>query len=179
MASDFQRRKVTGVFTAMDADSDGFLDEQDFRALTDRWVAIRGDGDHERLSMLMMGWWATLLAASDLDRDNKVTLDEILLVVDQLGTMTEAVAGTADAMFEAIDENADGLISAEEYRRMIEAWNGRETDTDLTFPILDTDGDGQLSRTEFAELWTEFWAGNDPEAAGALVFGPLVVTLDR
>ena len=109
MASDFQRRKVAGVFNAMDADQDGFLDEADFEALTARWIGIRtwapGSERPAQLTAIMMGWWAALLAASDLDRDNKVTLDEVLLVMDQLGTMSDAVAGTASAMFEAIDES--------------------------------------------------------------------------
>jgi len=64
MSSDFQRRKVVGVFAAMDVDGDGFLTEQDFRALTDRWTGIRswasGTAGHEQLSAVMMGWWQTL-----------------------------------------------------------------------------------------------------------------------
>ncbi|MGH3375924.1 MAG: EF-hand domain-containing protein [Actinoallomurus sp.] len=171
MASEFQRRKIAGVFDAMDADGDGFLEKGDFAALTARWTSIRGPGDHTRLAQIMMGWWATLLAASDLDRDEMVTLDEVLLVVDRLGAMPEVVLGTAEAMFEAIDEDGDGRISAEEYHRLIEAWSGLPTDTDEVFPLLDRDGDGYLSRTEFGRLWKEFWGGDDPDAPGSWVFG--------
>jgi hypothetical protein len=103
-----------------------------------------GSADHARLTSIMMGWWVTLLAASDLDRDNKVTLDEVLLTVDQLGGMSDAVTGTAEAMFEAIDE---------------------------IFPLLDLDGDGYLSGDEFTQLWTQFWVGDDPDAPGTWVFG--------
>jgi hypothetical protein len=46
----------------------------------------------------MMGWWDALLAASDRNRDDKVTLDEVLLVVDRLPAMLEAVTATADTM---------------------------------------------------------------------------------
>jgi Ca2+-binding EF-hand superfamily protein len=177
MASDLQRRKTARVFSAMDVDGDGFLEEADFRALTDRWLAIRGDAaDSERgarLSAVMMGWWAALLAASDQNRDDKATLDEVLLVVDQLGGMLDAVTATAHEMFDAIDENADGMISSAEYRQLIETWNGLPTDTDEIFPQLDLDGDGQLSRKEFTELWIEFWTGDDPKSPGSLVFGPL------
>jgi Ca2+-binding EF-hand superfamily protein len=173
MASDLQRRKITVVFAAMDADNDGFLEERDFEALTDRWISLRGPGDHQRLSEIMMGWWTTLLAASDLNRDNKVTLEEVLAVVDRLPEMPSAVTTTAEAMFDAVDENGDDLISPAEYRRMMEAWRGRDTDTDTIFPLLDSDGDGQLSRSEFSELWFEFWAGDNEEAPGTLVFGPL------
>lgn len=177
MASDFQRDKVSGVFDAMDANADGFLEEADFRALTDRWIGLRGcapgSEEHNRLTEIMMGWWAVLLAASDTNRDNKVTLAEVLAVVDQLGTMTDAVNATAHAMFEAIDADADGRISAAEYRQLIETWNGRETDTDEIFPLLDLDGDGYVTESEFTALWREFWAGDDRSSPGALVFGKL------
>lgn len=163
------------MFAAMDADGDGFLREPDFAALAARWTEIRGvapgSADHTRLTSIMLGWWSTLRAASDLDRDDKVTLDEVLSVVDHLGGMPDAVTGTAEAMFEAIDENGDGRISPAEYRRLIEAWNGCETDTDEIFPLLDLDGDGHLSRDEFTRLWTQFWVDDDPDAPGTWVFG--------
>lgn len=175
MASDFQRRKISGIFGAMDADDDGYLTESDFRALTARWLDLRGtDGstpEGEKLAAIMMGWWATLRDASDRDRDGKVSLDEVLSVVDELPKMPGAVTGTADAMFEAVDENGDGAISAAEYRRMIEAWSGTGVPTAEVFALLDTDGDGRLSHDEFTGHWYEFWAGDDPAAPGSAVFG--------
>ncbi len=175
MPSELQRRKVAQVFPAMDADGDGLLEQSDFEALTARWTANRGlapDSEARvRLTAIMMGWWDTLLAVSDLDRDDKVTIDEVLLVVDQLGDQLDAVTATASTMFDAIDENGDGAISAAEYRQLIETWSGKPTDTDEVFPLLDRDHDGSLSRDEFVELWTEFWSGDDPEAPGTWVFG--------
>ncbi|MFS8095744.1 EF-hand domain-containing protein [Lentzea alba] len=167
MASDLQRRKVTVVFRAMDANGDGYLDESDFRALTARWVALRG-GDEELLSQVMMGWWATLQAIAGND---KVTVDNVLSIVDALPKTPEAVTSTADAMFAAVDENRDDYISGDEYATMIAAWLGY--DGVLDFAALDFDGDGKLSREEFADLWFEFWAGDNAEAAGTYVFGPV------
>jgi Ca2+-binding EF-hand superfamily protein len=168
MASDFQRNKIAGVFGAMDSDCDGYLTEDDFRALAARWAALRGEGDHTRLVQIMMGWWATLRDAAG---GSQASIDDVLAVVDQLGDMPEAVTTTADAMFEAVDENGDGWISKGEYRQLVEAWNGSETDTDEIFALLDLNHDGHLSRAEFTTHWTEFWAGDDPNAPGSWVFG--------
>jgi Ca2+-binding EF-hand superfamily protein len=175
MASELQRRKTALVFAAMDVDSDGFLTRDDFAALAARWTVNRGlapdSAEADRLSAIMLGWWETLLAASDADRDEKVTLDEVLLVVEQLWADTEPVAATATALFEAVDADGDRRISAAEYRELIETWNGVPTDTDAVFALLDLDGDGYVSEEEFVALWTEFWAGDNPNAAGTWVFG--------
>jgi hypothetical protein len=159
----------------MDANGDGLLEEADFAALTARWAGIRGaapgSADHRRLEQIMMGWWKTLVGVAGGSAGDRITLDDVLAVVGKLGKMTDAVAATADVMFEAVDEDSDGRISAAEYHRLIEGWNGRDTRTDDVFPLLDLDGDGYLSRGEFTVLWTEFWAGDDADAPGTWVFG--------
>jgi Ca2+-binding EF-hand superfamily protein len=172
VASDLQRRKGSIVFTAMDANDDGYLERSDFEALTDRWVAIRGGADADRLREIMMGWWSTLAAASDEDNDDKVTLDEVLKVMDNLGTMLDLVVATAESMFEAVDEDGDGEVSAPEYARMISAWTGSEVASEV-FTRLDLNGDGHISKSEFARHWVEFWAGDDADAPGTHVFGQL------
>jgi Ca2+-binding EF-hand superfamily protein len=168
MASDFQCSKVAGIFGAMDADGDGYLTEQDFRALAARWSELRPGADNTRLVAIMMGWWTTLRDAAGTDQ---VAIGDVLAVVDRLGEMPEAVTATAEAMFEAVDENGDGWISPAEYRQLVEAWTGRQTDTSEVFARLDLNHDGYLSRGEFATHWSEFWAGDNPDAPGSWVFG--------
>lgn len=173
MASDLQRKKTSIVFDAMDVNGDGFLEQADFEALTDRWVHIRGADEQERLREIMMGWWDALRAASDQNRDDKATLDEVLSVVSNLGTMLDLVVATAESMFEAVDEDGDGEVSAPEYARMIHAWTGNDAPTDAVFARLDLDGDGSISKSEFVQHWVEFWAGDDADAPGTHVFGEL------
>ena len=171
MASDLQREKTSIVFAAMDVNGDGYLERADFEALTDRWVHLRDGYQPERLREIMMGWWEALYAASDRNSDEKVSHDEVLRMVDNLGTALDLVVATAESMFEAVDEDGDGAVSAPEYGRMIHAWTGDETPTDGVFALLDLDGDGTISKSEFVRHWVEFWAGDDPEAPGTHVFG--------
>jgi Ca2+-binding EF-hand superfamily protein len=176
MASEFQQRKIAGVFNAMDADGNGFLEEADFEILTERWVSIRdwkpGSEDYERMRAIMMGWWGALQAMADENRDDKVSFEELMLVVDALPSMTAEVIGTADAMFDAIDENGDERISVEEHKQIVRAWKGTDEGVEEVFPRLDLNGDGYLSQAEFRELWSDFWRGDDPAQPGQWVFGP-------
>jgi Ca2+-binding EF-hand superfamily protein len=173
MASEFQRRKVAGVFHAMDIEGDGYLVEGDFEALTDRWNAIQGweptSPHHERMRTIMMGWWHALRDAAH--EDERVTLDEVLAVVDQLHLAPDAVLATGHAMFEAVDADGDGLIEPEEYKEMVRAWKTSDGGVDEMFHLLDGDGDGVLSQDEFAGLWADFWMGDDDTAASQWVFG--------
>jgi Ca2+-binding EF-hand superfamily protein len=175
MASEFQQRKIAGVFDAMDADGNGLLEEADFAAVTERWAALRGwspDSDgYAQMSAVMLGWWAAV-AQTDQDGDGRVSLEELMLLVDQLGSMGEEVRATADAMFDTIDENGDGRIALEEYKQVVEAWKGSDEGVEEVFPQLDLNGDGELSREEFRELWADFWRGDDPQSPSRWVFGP-------
>lgn len=167
MASDLQRRKITIVFSAMDVNGDGRLERADFEALAERWARVRGGAGADRVRAVMVGWWDVLSSTAD----RLVTVEEVLGVVDRLGSMIGQVSGTAEEMFDAVDEDGDGRVSAGEFDRMIRGWTGREPSQDSAFALLDRDGDGLLSRDEFVRSWTEFWAGDDPDAPGARLFG--------
>ncbi|GAB3701063.1 EF-hand domain-containing protein [Saccharopolyspora tripterygii] len=171
MASDLQRKKASVVFTAMDVNDDGFLERADFEALTDRWARIRGGDGSDRLREIMMRWWDALSATADENRDQRITQEEMLAAVENLGAMLDLVTATAESMFEAVDEDGDGRVTAAEYARMIQAWTGRETPTGLGFARLDLNGDGVLRKSEFVTHWVEFWVGDDGEKPGTHLFG--------
>lgn len=174
MASDFQRRKVAGVFAAMDADGDGFLERDDFEALAARWTGLRAwmqdSDDYQQMRETMMNWWKTVLSNSDAGHDQRVSLDQAILSVDRLAESADVI-GTANAMFDAIDDNSDGKISEEEYRQVVTGWKGSDADTGDIFPRLDLDGDGFITREEFAIHWHEFWTGDDDSSPSQFIFG--------
>lgn len=175
MASAFQERKLKGMFAAFDADSDGYLREEDFRALVARWSRLPGVGPgtelRARVEALMMGWWAALLEAGDAGGDGAVDMSELLALVDKLPAMTADVTATAETVFDAVDTNGDGRISPEEHRRLVETWNGGPVDLTGVFDLLDPNGDGHLGRAEFALLWRQFWTSDDPVEPGNWLCG--------
>lgn len=175
MASGFQERKLKGMFAAFDADSDGYLREEDFRALVERWSRLPGVGPgtelRTRVETLLMGWWAALLEVGDANGDGAVDMQELLSLVDRLPAMTADVTATADTVFDAVDANGDGRISPEEHHRLVETWNGRPVEMAGIFELLDLNGDGHLSREEFALLWRQFWISDNPVEPGNWLCG--------
>ncbi|MEU3459278.1 EF-hand domain-containing protein [Streptomyces sp. NPDC006733] len=175
MASVFQRNKIKGMFAAFDADGDGYLRKDDFEALVLRWGRLPGVEPgtelRARVEEVVMGWWEGLRTVGDADNDGKVDIEELFALVDLLPSMREAVAATADTLFDAVDENADGRISRGEHRRLVETWHGQSIETEDVFDLLDLDGDGHLSRPEFAVLWSQFWISDNPADPGNLVCG--------
>ncbi|ATE56496.1 MULTISPECIES: EF-hand domain-containing protein [Actinosynnema] len=171
MASDLQKRKMSAVFGAMDANGDGKLEKADFDALTKRWLAVSRDADAEVLRSTMDRWWTVLREASDHNDDDEVTLDEVITAAGDQMLMLDLVVSTAEAMFAAVDLDGSGSVTAQEYATMIHAWTGNDASTDEVFALLDLDGNGELSKSEFARHWVEFWAGDDPDAPANNVFG--------
>jgi Ca2+-binding EF-hand superfamily protein len=175
MASAFQERKLRGMFAALDTDGDGFLREEDFRALVARWSRLSAVGPgtelRARVEALLMGWWAALLEAGDASGDGSVDLGEVLRLVDRLPAMLAEVTATAGTVFDAVDANGDGRISPSEHRALVETWNGRPVDMTGVFERLDANGDGHLSREEFELLWRQFWISDDPAEPGNWLCG--------
>jgi Ca2+-binding EF-hand superfamily protein len=44
---------------------------------------------------------------------------------------------------------------------------------DVAFAKLDLDGDGHISRDEFAELYVDYFTTEDPEAPARYFWGPM------
>lgn len=177
MASEFQRTKLQDMFNAFDVNGDGCLEEEDFAALASRWgrlPRVRADGElAARVEEVLLGWWQHLSQTVDTDNDGRIDMDDLLAMVDRLPTMQDAVAATADTVFDAVDENGDGRISRNEHQRLIDLWHGQGITTGDVFDRLDQDADGHLSRSEFAALWIQFWISDDPDEPGNYVCGPV------
>lgn len=132
MLHDLQERKLRHFFDVFDSDHDGLLEESDFQAYIQRMGEATGQRKGwDELQSRWMFVWTTLRAMGDVDRDDVVSPREWLSLADKL------------------------LQSEEGYNAIM---HGIGT---TTFDLLDSDGDGRISRDEWR---TFFWSHGIEEA---------------
>jgi Ca2+-binding EF-hand superfamily protein len=104
-------------------------------------------------------------AGSPGDRATQQTLR--ILDLDQDGSVAAAeIADEQARLFAAIDVNADGAISVDEFRR-----NGRlllALNVTTFFDMMDVDGDGQLSSSEVSSPAQRWLSRYDADGSGSL-----------
>jgi Ca2+-binding EF-hand superfamily protein len=79
----------------------------------------------------------------------------------------------ARAVAALCDTDGDGSIGPGGFRAMQQAFGTSAEDADEAFARLDRDGSQTLTVDELVEAAREFYTGDDPEAAGNWLFGPL------
>ena len=96
-------------------------------------------------------------AVSALAKDGSSGLgfnDWVAATMDLNTTTSQAVAAQVRALFEELDRDGSGQISANELRAHFGSLTAeQELAVDAFFQSLDTDGDGTVSRAEFASFW--------------------------
>ena len=172
MLSDLRRRKLTTVFNALDFNGNGVVERADYTAIAEKLAVLSGwdvgsDG-YAAIHGLLAAWWERTRESADVNDDGIVTSEEFYTMVE---TADEAaVEQTGPVLFDTLDSSGEGVISPAEYRIFGTA-HAIAGDTDELFVRLDTDGDGQISRDEFTQLWLEFVLGEDESAAGNWLYG--------
>lgn len=159
--NDVQTRKIDRSFAQMDVDGNGFVEHADVQALGSRLIVGFGEGP-----------------GSVKGRD----------VLDTFN-------GIWDALVDSMDADRDGRLSPEEYREGMDGSfiSGPRYDpvfqpaAEAVMRLCDTDGDGVLSRDEFARFHAAFGTGAadsqaafdalDRDGSGGLDIGELLVAI--
>lgn len=103
------------------------------------------------------------------------------MFVNQLGDMGEDVdeiQQQLDHFWHAQDYDEDGYLTIEEFLGPAEADDEEDTDPEEEFALLDTDGDGKLSKTEVEAFFSslgqdvpgDFWEHLDENSDGFISF---------
>jgi Ca2+-binding EF-hand superfamily protein len=136
---------VTKVFAYLDANGDGFLDKAEVQRIPAPDVLFGGD----------YGGVAPTLAQLDTNGDGKVSRDELAAWFRRVGaTPFQIPTANARARDDLYEYRLKLLLAEEELRaatgRVGRGYSDPDAVNDALFKLLDTDGDGKLSKEELA-----------------------------
>ena len=177
MLTHFQQRKLAKLFDLYDANQDGYIEAADYARVGEGFAActgcVPGSADHEKLRSTYLGFWEQLRQSADADQDGKVTRDEFLASYERLLAMRDAIVGVSQAILQLTDRDGDGKITPAEFAANLEAYGLDAPAAAEAFRHLDRDGDGFIAAEELLQDVEEFFYGDDPNAPGNWLLGPL------
>ncbi|MEV6971620.1 EF-hand domain-containing protein [Hamadaea sp. NPDC051192] len=168
--------KLDRRFDLLDVDGDGHLGE---RELDDLAMGIAAGFDvplDAPTAVALRRAYARLwseLSQLDADRDGLISrgqyVDAWLREAEQPGLLAELVRTCAEAV--AAVAGAEGDFYEPAFIRL-QALSGAHADQGAAaFARLDTDHDGMVSVTQFANAYVDFFTSGDPAAPGNALFG--------
>jgi Ca2+-binding EF-hand superfamily protein len=132
---------------------------------------------HQRLREGYAKRWVHMGVAADVDRNHAVDLSEWLAYWDEVladdKRFDAEVATLEERFFEIFDTDEDGVIGPDEFCNFFSCHGLSAAMARQIFLDLDANGDGVVSHQELMEMAREFYRGNDPDAPGNFLFGPL------
>ncbi|GGT18023.1 EF-hand domain-containing protein [Streptomyces purpureus] len=173
MTAALKQRKLQRHFELLDIDGNGFIEQSDLREFADRITEAAGaEGSPQSRALRTEAdrLWQALQKTLDADGDQRVSRDEFISAADITQVMNEAVK-LGKMSFDVIDSDQDGRISRQEWLRMDQKLGVAPADSEQGFQHLDMDGDGFVSKAEYAKGVEEFYRSDDPTAPGNWSFG--------
>ncbi len=168
--------RIGRLFDQMDVDGDGYVTWADYLRTIDRFVdgyELDPDG-YEGLALrtAYQVWWLELQRHTDIaDRLSKDEYVRATRAAVADTTRANVVNGLSHALFDVMDTDDDGLITRDEFARLLELRGLTSPDAKGMFGGLDRDEDGYISRQEYVRSWWEFFNSDDPTAPGCLYLG--------
>lgn len=170
MLTELRARKMAAFFHAADENKDGVLEYADYEKLLQNVADLRGwqpgTPEYQNLTQAYMSVWQQGVA--------KLTLPEYLaiweaaLAMPQVADMNRAVS---NLVFGILDHDHDDKISNVEYAEYLSAHHLDTPTADQAFKHMDTDGDGIITRAQFAQLSADFFFSDDETAPGNWLWG--------
>lgn len=182
MLSEFLSRKYTHLFSVLDTDHSGELEEEDFTEFADNVARIRNMSTDSDAYMAVRNSaarrWQILQDTADRNADGKVVLEEFLVAMEEMhrqaqesDSLTETVREWA-VLIDLFDVQQRGEIDLQCYREGLQIFGlDGMMDAESTFEILDSDGDGIITEEQAMQLMAQFFFGDDPSDPGNVLLG--------
>ncbi|WP_336210480.1 EF-hand domain-containing protein [Nonomuraea sp. LPB2021202275-12-8] len=181
MAIDLLNHKLDRAFDHIDAGGKGVVEREDLLGLGARILVGFGESPTSVTGSSLVdsfdGIWRTLSSTLGRDQDFGMSREDYRKAMtaafvegDQYDSVfrpaTMAVAGLCDG-------DGDGHIGAGEFRTLLAAFGTAYDDVDKAFDRLDRSGVGMLTVADLVLAAREYYVGDDPNAAGNWLYGPL------
>ena len=177
MSTQFRHRQLGRIFELYDVNKDGYIDAADYARVGQGFGTATGSapgtGDNEKWRATHLGFWEQMRQAADTDHDGRVSREEFVAYHEAFPAMRETVADVAQTVLRLADRDGDGKISLAEYSALSRAYGVDAPAANEAFGHLDRDGDGFIDTNELLQNIQEFFYGDDPNAPGNWLVGPL------
>lgn len=179
--TDLQRRKYEALFRAYDVDENQVLERSDHTDIVENACKLRGYHPHTReyhdFHAKMIGIWEDLEALADADGDFTVGPDEWLEFYESFHNTPrekydQVIGARNGLMIDMVDLDGDNALNLAEYRQFLECYHIDGQHGATSFPKLDLNGDGRISKPELLQLMEQWVFSDDPASPGNYLFGP-------
>ena len=183
MLSEFQKQKLTYYFSLWDYDKDGYISEADLKQITANIAALRGWKPtwqiYDSAETVMMSIWRHVKVFIASNEEKGACLNDWLAHEDYMLQSEERYQEYAvqmtEGVFDILDEDADGVITMENYRDLFIGFGMPAALADESFLRIDTDEDNRVDLEAIHRCVREFHCSNDPADPGNWMFGPGII----
>lgn len=182
MLSEFQKSKLARRFELLDADGDGYITAADYdEAAANVCRAFgfaEGSPQQEKVHVIHLRLWMALSRRSEADDTGRIDRRQYAeacerSIIEAENGYDRTVRPIAQTVFDLVDADDSGTLEVEELAAWFNAYGVCADDAERAFKRLDRNGDGVLDRAEVEQAFKEFYTGDDPEAPGNAIYGPL------
>ncbi|MEC3995404.1 calcium-binding protein [Actinacidiphila sp. DG2A-62] len=159
-------QRVALVFSLLDANGNGVLDEEDFTLMGDRVVAAAPPialQAKERLRAAFALYWTTLRDELDADGDGVVSFEEYQACVLSPERFSATVTEFAEALAALGDPDGDGLIERPVFVALMTAIGFALPNIHALFDAFEPDQDDRVEVRTWVEAIKDYYA---PDKAG-------------
>ncbi|XP_013407491.1 sarcoplasmic calcium-binding protein [Lingula anatina] len=173
--SDHWRRKIRTLFKSMDTDGDGYVTKKDFELSAHRLTSYLNLNEKKAKEVLKMRLLAWEVVSKGKHDDCSISEDEyVSSIYDACSAYSELFIKIIISECDFADANDDGFITRDEHKAFFYGRGVPVKHSADVFKVLDTDGDGILSREEFIQGAVDFVFSEDENSPYVHFIGPLV-----
>jgi Ca2+-binding EF-hand superfamily protein len=161
--------RIKAAFDALDTDSNGYLESDDFDRLGHRIVhaldVVESSPKAQAMHAGCRRYWHGLVGTLDRDGDGRVSWEEYAQVHEP-AAYEDNVRPYADALTAICDRDDDGFVQHADFVRGMRAVGFPADNVEALFKAFDPEGTGKVPASEWRTAIEEYFLANGSHAVG-------------